>query len=77
MIPIIKPNSPIALPKISTTRILMKVDGCCASAKAAPAPVTPTAILVINMQFYPHTRLEIPTVIPVQKRACPENRNCL
>jgi hypothetical protein len=46
IIPIMSPNNPRALPKISITNILMKVDGSWASANAAPLPVTPTHILL-------------------------------
>lgn len=36
------PNSPIALPKISTIKILTKSAPLWASARAAPDPTTPT-----------------------------------
>jgi hypothetical protein len=61
MIPMITPNKPRALPKISTMRILTKVDGVCASARAQPEPVTPT--------HTPQKRLERPTERPLPKRA--------
>ena len=61
MMPIITPNSPKALPKISIIKILTKVEGVCASARAAPDPVTPTQI--------PQQRLDNPTANPAQKRA--------
>jgi len=50
------PNRPIALPKISTIRILTNRAGSCASASAAPDPTMPTQI--------PQNRLEKPTVSP-------------
>lgn len=53
------PNRPRAEPKISTMRILTKVEGVWASAKAQPAPVTPTQI--------PQKRLERPTDNPEPK----------
>ena len=61
MIPTMTPNNPKALPKISMIRIFTKVDGVCASASAAPAPVTPTAI--------PQQRLDNPTESPAPNRA--------
>lgn len=67
MIPMMSPNKPIAEPKISMTRILMKVEAFCESAIAAPAPVIPTAMLKVSDQYYPQNRLESPTDIPVQK----------
>ena len=63
MIPIITPNRPRALPKISIIKILTKVDGVCASANAAPDPVTPTQI--------PQQRLETPTARPPANKAYP------
>jgi hypothetical protein len=66
MIPTITPNKPRALPKISMMRILTNVEGVCASARAAPDPVTPTA--------NPQKKLESPTEIPAVKRAYEENR---
>lgn len=45
IIPTITPNNPRALPKISTTKILTKESGFCASAIAQPLPDTPTQIL--------------------------------
>ena len=65
MIPIMTPNKPKALPKISMIRILTKVDGVWASAKAAPDPVTPTQM--------PQHRLDRPTAKPAEKRAYPLN----
>jgi len=56
MIPIITPNSPRALPKISMIKIFTNVEGVWTSAKAAPAPVTPTAT--------PQNKLDRPTDIP-------------
>lgn len=52
----ITPNSPIALPKISTIRILTKRLPFWASARAAPLPTMPTQM--------PQKRLENPTVRP-------------
>ena len=63
IIPTITPNKPRALPKISMIRILTKVDGVCASAKAQPAPVTPTQI--------PQNRFERPTDNPEPKMPYP------
>ena len=57
--PIIKPNKPKALLIISMTKTFMNVEGSCASAKAAPEPVTPIAI--------PQIKLLKPTETPVQK----------
>ena len=45
IIPMITPNRPRALPKISTTRILTKSVEFCASDKAALLPTTPTDML--------------------------------
>lgn len=45
MIPMMTPNSPKALPKISTTRILTKRVEFCASDRAALLPTTPTEML--------------------------------
>lgn len=56
----------MAEPKISMTRILMKVEAFCESAIAAPAPVIPTAMLNVSYLDYPQNRLESPTDIPVQ-----------
>lgn len=42
--PTIKPNRPIAEPKISTMRILTNSAELAASARAAPDPTIPTAI---------------------------------
>jgi len=66
MIPTITPNNPSALPKISITSILTNVSGVWASLRAQPLPVIPTQI--------PHTRLETPTDIPVQRRDEPANQ---
>ena len=52
----IRPNRPIALPKISTMRILTKRAGLAASERAAPEPTWPTQM--------PHTRLVSPVVSP-------------
>ena len=54
--PIMTPNRPRALPKISTMRIFTKVLGVCESARAHPLPVTPT--------HTPQKRFESPTEIP-------------
>jgi hypothetical protein len=78
IIPTITPNSPSAEPKISITRILTKVSGVYASAIAQPDPVIPTAILnYINHNYYPQTRLLIPTDIPVQNIEYPANNSIL
>lgn len=61
MIPTITPNSPRALPKISIIRILTNVAGVWASARAQPAPVTPTQT--------PQNKLERPTERPAPKMA--------
>jgi hypothetical protein len=58
------PNRPRALPKISIMRILTKVEGVYASARAQPAPTTPTQM--------PQKRLERPTERPEPKTANPE-----
>lgn len=50
------PNSPMALPKISTIRILTKRLAFWASARAAPLPTMPTQT--------PQKRLHKPTVRP-------------
>jgi hypothetical protein len=55
------PNNPRALPKISIMRILTKVEGVWASAKAQPDPVTPTQT--------PQNKFERPTERPAPKRA--------
>ena len=55
------PNRPRALPKISIIKIFTKVDGVWASAKAHPAPLTPT--------HTPQNRLERPTERPAPKTA--------
>jgi hypothetical protein len=60
MIPMMTPNNPSALPKISTTRILTNSSGFCASESAQLEPATPTHI--------PHARLENPTFTPAAKR---------
>lgn len=59
IIPTITPKSPRALPKISMIRILTNVEGVYASAKAQPAPVTPT--------HTPQNKLERPTERPDPK----------
>jgi hypothetical protein len=64
--PTITPNSPSALPKISMMRILTKVEGVCASAKAQPAPVTPTQT--------PQNKFDRPTDSPAPNRANALNR---
>lgn len=51
-----RPNKPMALPKISMIRILTKRELLAASAKAAPDPTMPTHM--------PHARLLKPTVSP-------------
>lgn len=66
IMPTITPKRPRALPKISTIRILTKVDGVWASASAQPAPTTPTQI--------PQNRFERPTDKPAPKIANPEYR---
>ena len=53
---IMRPKRPMALPKISTMRILTKSAGLAASERAAPDPTWPTQM--------PHTRLVRPVVIP-------------
>lgn len=63
IIPTITPNSPRALPKISMIRILTKVEGVYASAKAQPAPVTPTQM--------PQNKFERPTDKPDPKMPKP------
>lgn len=55
------PKRPIALPKISTIRILTKSAEFCASARAAPEPTMPTQI--------PQNKLEKPTVRPAPNMA--------
>lgn len=50
------PKRPMALPKISTMRILTKSEEFWASASAAPDPTIPTQT--------PQNRLENPTVRP-------------
>jgi len=50
------PNRPIALPKISTIRILTNRAGSWASARAAPDPTIPT--------HTPQNKFEKPTVRP-------------
>jgi len=50
------PKRPRALPKISMMRIFTNVEGVYASAKAHPAPVTPTQT--------PQNRFERPTERP-------------
>lgn len=59
--PIITPKSPSADPKISMMRILTKVEGVYESARAQPAPTTPT--------HTPQKRLERPTESPDPKIA--------
>ena len=61
MIPTMTPNNPRAEPKISIIKILTKVDGVWASARAAPDPVTPTQI--------PQTRFDKTTRRPAAKSA--------
>ena len=55
------PKRPKAEPKISTTKILMKVDGSYVSAKTQEDPETPTHI--------PQKMLLSPTPNPAQKIA--------
>jgi hypothetical protein len=57
------PNKPIALPNISTIRILTNNDEFCASANAAPEPTIPTQT--------PQKRLDQPTVMPAPNIANP------
>lgn len=64
MTPMISPKSPRAEPKISTTKILMKVEGSCASARTHEDPDIPT--------HTPQIMLESPTPIPVQRSASEE-----
>lgn len=59
--PIINPNNPKALPKISTTKILINVLGSYASANTQLLPDTPT--------HTPHIIFESPTPIPVHNKA--------
>jgi hypothetical protein len=66
MMPMMTPNSPRALPKISMMRIFTKVAGVCASAKAHPEPVTPT--------HTPQNRFDRPTERPLPKIAKDLNR---
>ena len=66
MIPMMTPNRPSADPKISTIKILTKVDGVCASARAHPEPVTPT--------HTPQNRLDKPTERPEPNSAKPLNK---
>lgn len=65
-IPTIKPNKPIADPKISTIKILTNNDELAASEIAAPDPTIPTDI--------PQKRFTNPTVTPAQKITNPENQ---
>ena len=55
-IDVIRPNSPIALAKISIIRILTNRVGFWASARAAPEPTTPIAV--------PQNKFDNPTVKP-------------
>ena len=48
MMPIMTPNNPRALPKISTTKILTNKVEFCASERAALLPTTPTEMLQIT-----------------------------
>lgn len=57
--PTIKPKRPMALPKISTIKILTNKEELAASANAAPEPTTPTAI--------PQNRFTRPTLMPAAK----------
>ena len=59
----ISPNSPMALAKISITRILTNSFWSCASASAVAEPDTPIAT--------PQNRLQKPTVSPDQNRLYP------
>lgn len=61
--PMMTPNSPSALPKISTTRILTNSVLFCASDRAQLLPTMPTHM--------PHTRLAKPQVMPEPKIAYP------
>jgi hypothetical protein len=67
IIPIMTPNNPRALPKISIIKILTKVDGVYTSARAQPAPVTPTAT--------PQNKFDRPTDIPAPKMQKQKNDN--
>ena len=71
MIPTITPKSPKADPKISITKILTNVSAVYASDKAQPLPVTPTQILILL--FYPQSKFENPTEMPVQNNELPAN----
>lgn len=51
-IPTIKPNSPIALPKISIISILTKSEEFAASDNAAPDPVGNNNIKNISLEYY-------------------------
>ena len=53
------PYNPRALPKISTISIFMNEPLCCASRRAAPDPIMPTAI--------PVARFVMPTRSPAEK----------
>lgn len=57
------PKSPMALPKISTIRILTKRLAFWASASAAPLPTMPT--------HTPQQRLQSPTVKPAPNKEKP------
>lgn len=57
--PTIKPNKPMALPKISMIKILTNSAEFAASAIAAPEPTTPTQS--------PQNKFTSPTVIPEPK----------
>ena len=59
MIPMMTPYRPIAVAKISTMSIFMKVPFWLASVRAAPEPTTPTEM--------PDVRLVRPTMAPDQK----------
>ena len=61
MIDTMTPNSPKALPKISTISIFMKVPFYYASTKAAEAPIYPT--------HKPQARLTNPAVTPAPQTA--------
>ena len=72
----IRPNRPMALPKISTMRILTKSAGLAASDRAAPEPTWPTPVYSSHYSVQqtwptqrPHTRLTRPVVTPAPNMA--------
>jgi hypothetical protein len=87
MMPMITPNSPRALPKISTTKIFTNSVEFWASDKAQLLPTIPTHILqqwlqsielklcalpCVTCVTYPHTRFAKPQVTPEPKMEYPE-----